>query len=899
MKINKLYLVSIILNTLYGCMNEDIYLSDDINQVKYNQAFKDVFGAIDPNQDFNTAILCKAHISVDLGLGKEYDVKFYTANPRTNWENAYLLRKCKVKDGDTADIQLDIPEYMQKIYVACVTKDNERVVDEFEIKEGNIEVNFTAIGGIKSRASSTPGTRAAKGGDEIVKIIYGDPNLNTAPETLPLDWRDFIVIRGSGECDASIHGDFLKKDPITIEGKEYLGYKIVWNYPENWSQEGKGTDDDPYRYVKEAIYSPGTIYMDDLSNIWTLLRTGELHDKITYTGTNDYGTKSIYPFEAYTKRPDVFSKVLEVMGKESHPITEASNSNANFELLVKASKGSTTGIINLFPIYANKGFKDHIGIYYYKKNDGDNINQNIEPRKEITLFSTDPNDAEFNHIYQEFILWNACDDSGKTYYDNPDVLNSKDGWTDAPFDHLDLPSDGDNTISDSYERFTSLPTYNKVGVFSTNYAVVSQTDDEGNVTALESTNRSYYYTYRRWAPKRVRKMQLQVPDGYRIGFWIETIAGDEYSVSENEYDWGKDWGPQGQSDITGLDRKRYSNIELNENKQAYCAVINETVQYDINGDGEKEECYIIGLEDMALGTTYKSSWGGASQTSDNDCNDMVFLVEATNLYVVDTQTNDDKASVWTLAYEDMGGIGDFDFNDVVIQLKYSITDATVGQTYPTLDLRLMATGGTLPVWLFYKDPSKNNQYVCIGSTNTNGENGKYLANLPPTEEQLKELGAYELHHLINPKIEPAYNGDNRTYNMYNTYNLSIKDTDNALGKKLYPVKVSKNFSVSWEMKNFVLIVKRADGILSEISLPHRDTENKDKDVKAPQGFCCDADLKWVYEKTPIIDVYPEFRRWVNDGTYHVKGEIGWFNKVCETATNGNNQTADGAQAFPK
>ncbi len=115
MKLIRLIWGGVIFTTaLAGCQNEDIYLAEDINTVKYNQAFRDMFGEIDPNQDFNMATLLKANIQVNFGTGKEYTVKFYTDNPRVNKDDTYLLGKFTVKDGVAQEVQLDVPEYMQK-----------------------------------------------------------------------------------------------------------------------------------------------------------------------------------------------------------------------------------------------------------------------------------------------------------------------------------------------------------------------------------------------------------------------------------------------------------------------------------------------------------------------------------------------------------------------------------------------------------------------------------------------------------------------------------------------------------------------------------------------------------------------------------------------------------------
>ncbi|WP_300726058.1 hypothetical protein [uncultured Bacteroides sp.] len=396
-------------------------------------------------------------------------------------------------------------------------------------------------------------------------------------------------------------------------------------------------------------------------------------------------------------------------------------------------------------------------------------------------------------------------------------------------------------------------------------------------------------------------MRLEIPDGYRIVFWIETLAGDLYAYDNAEADLTYMTEENKTKSINSMKNymgKRYSNISLNEDGKAYCTIFDKTVKYDM-GDGEKEY-YLIGLEDVKrIDEPYLTGWGEEFY-SDNDCNDIVLALEATNVYVVDTQPGDDKESIWTLAYEDMGGIGDFDFNDVVLQLRTSITYDVVGKPTYLLNLRLMATGGVLPIWLFYKDPTSTTpKYICIGSTNNDGTIGKIwdkdIKELN-SDEELSQFGDYELHHLLNPKTVKYTKGD-ISYPMLNTYSIGIKDEkDNKPGKILNPILVPHTFSLSWEAKDFVLVVRRSDGVCSYVTLPYRDTENPTVNVKAPQGFCCATGFKWVYETTPVTEVYTEFRRWINNGTA-VAGYIGWFNTLDE-AISPDNKTSSGYKAFP-
>lgn len=116
----------------------------------------------------------------------------------------------------------------------------------------------------------------------------------------------------------------------------------------------------------------------------------------------------------------------------------------------------------------------------------------------------------------------------------------------------------------------------------------------------------------------------------------------------------------------GTRLKSYTNANLNAaNKkgQKYYSAIK-------NVDGR----YIIGLEDWK---------------DESDCNDVIFYIDPRPV-IVPTKPVDSKV---TLAFEDMGSIGDYDFNDVVVEV--SSADAQ------TLRIDLVAAGGTLPFKLYF------------------------------------------------------------------------------------------------------------------------------------------------------------------------------------------------------
>ena len=85
-----------------------------------------------------------------------------------------------------------------------------------------------------------------------------------------------------------------------------------------------------------------------------------------------------------------------------------------------------------------------------------------------------------------------------------------------------------------------------------------------------------------------------------------------------------------------------------------------------------------------------------------DLNDLVFIIDESEPYstLIDIE-HGDKISApweWVVAAEDLGTTDDFDFNDVVFGVSNYKEDAD-GKA--TVDVRALASGGTLPVYLCY------------------------------------------------------------------------------------------------------------------------------------------------------------------------------------------------------
>lgn len=88
---------------------------------------------------------------------------------------------------------------------------------------------------------------------------------------------------------------------------------------------------------------------------------------------------------------------------------------------------------------------------------------------------------------------------------------------------------------------------------------------------------------------------------------------------------------------------------------------------------------------------------GFEDQADNDMNDMLFRIGGnltTDDDIEDVPVEEPKDQEWILACEDLGAIGDFDFNDVVFSIQHASGSGKAKVTP-------LAAGGTLPIYIRY------------------------------------------------------------------------------------------------------------------------------------------------------------------------------------------------------
>lgn len=211
--------------------------------------------------------------------------------------------------------------------------------------------------------------------------------------------------------------------------------------------------------------------------------------------------------------------------------------------------------------------------------------------------------------------------------------------------------------------------------------------------------------------------------------------------------------------------------------------------------------------------------------------------------------------------EDLGNSDDLDFNDVVFDATFNMTqdqlDSYVPGTEVDVTITLQAAGATMPIWVG-KDPD---QHISAD---------------------------YEVHDLFNVPVSRMVNTDNNmgVNAIQANYHVKLKSINpDDIGIYVYNNKVNEWQSISRAVDNY---------------------NSADKASRTPQKFAVPATTLWLKERISIEEGYPHFADWVHaeHGAYREKENddqasaswIGaWFNegKVARNIMGvaGNNTTA--------
>ena len=125
---------------------------DRSEEIKQNA--ENVFGLIDPNQNWNTVTAGSVTITANASLKNIAKVQVLTESPFIN-DQARVLAEASVSKGETATLNYDAPRGTERLIAACVDNNGNYFIKGFNV--GEQEVNFKKVAASRTRGI----TRAA------------------------------------------------------------------------------------------------------------------------------------------------------------------------------------------------------------------------------------------------------------------------------------------------------------------------------------------------------------------------------------------------------------------------------------------------------------------------------------------------------------------------------------------------------------------------------------------------------------------------------------------------------------------------------------------------------------------------------------------------------------------
>ena len=205
--------------TFSSCSKEKDLYDVSAASTEFKKAFEESLGGVNANQDWKLVGSTNAQITVSLGLAQEYTVCVYNDNPLTN-QQAGLLAKATVKDGQSANLQFASPLAMSTYYVAAYDSKGRGVAQVVNTDSQNFTVT---LGSAATRAAEADYSGSfAKTADDYLNPktdLWGN-TLNTKQISVD-EMKAYTAI-----TDASFEGagnQTLSDLQYTATGSYYIG----------------------------------------------------------------------------------------------------------------------------------------------------------------------------------------------------------------------------------------------------------------------------------------------------------------------------------------------------------------------------------------------------------------------------------------------------------------------------------------------------------------------------------------------------------------------------------------------------------------------------------------------------------------------------------------------------
>ncbi|MBQ9671312.1 MAG: LruC domain-containing protein [Prevotella sp.] len=246
--------------TIVSCSKEKDLYNPEPEVDKEKQAVADnvkaIFGVeFDQNQDWKMMKTGKVTIVANAAEEKGFKtdrVQVLTANPFIDASSTKILNEKQVKAGEECTLVFDVPNYLDTLYAACVSKDNRYRVMPFALSDKTVSFT-TEASSRKARAAkapvATPMVISEGRNSDNLNMVLKTPKANDEKQWDNSGWNDHFY-------DISTTVNELT-DFTTAERNEM--FKVITGImPENTDNSAKVMQSEYFINTANYFYADGT-----------------------------------------------------------------------------------------------------------------------------------------------------------------------------------------------------------------------------------------------------------------------------------------------------------------------------------------------------------------------------------------------------------------------------------------------------------------------------------------------------------------------------------------------------------------------------------------------------------------------------------------------------------------
>lgn len=685
----------------------------DANKHQYAQNFTKEFGEIDPNQDWSMATQVNANVNIPELKGKG-NMNIMTGDPRN--ASTRLLAQAMLEDGKS-QLKFDAIKGMNNVFVSVEMDGKYKVFGEYAIEDGLLNIGkiapvvratrggetcpVTLDGELKETSVSFQPSRSGDPATGTAVISHNPYNAGTTTKSFD-EWKADVIAAGAGYASNNMQYPF---DPSSIivwsdPTQQYLGFTLDWSHwtlrtdcsymqptatysIPGWTETGKVN----FQYMNGVVKEP-TEPITRATLISLMGKEGFFREYIPYWGNSTFDKTSLYGIDADEK--------LETMKKIEKGF---------------AVKTATTGPVSVPFLFGATGNQNQFGYILYK--DGEDP---LTKPHYILMDDARPDKNVFEASY------GGTTYTGTGWYDQflGDFYDLVDAYKDVDEDHMQTYIDG-----------------LKTKVYGTNYKLVYFPEEGDPTYDIPAETNIVFFLARKASGVHdntigsdVGSLSYSLPElNERIGSLYETFCTDEtltkaagsspigavractWQIGSNIYLGFEDGTDVDVNDIVFLVD---GDFEHDDDR----IVLHDIIWY-LNDDPANPEGTVFHKNSNKVGIAYQQpssnpvnngktflGWaespdGVPISGSETAGTITGFTPEGGKKYyaiwegVTPDPTPDPEWVSWIFACEDLGGTYDYDFNDVVWEVR---KDGISGK----VQARLLAAGGTLPFTLMYE-----------------------------------------------------------------------------------------------------------------------------------------------------------------------------------------------------